>query len=155
MSRAVNAADIAINVAGEAVGPGVVIRYAQSANIADLEARVNFILNQVLNDETESQNFLLTHVHVAGGGSGHTFVCVLYFGDLNVLAGTMGLDISATLPFMAFFTAADAQEIGAQRVQAQARAGANFTFGTVIQRNTWLAGAQQGTKYVGGLLFSL
>jgi len=146
MSRSIADAEVAAAPATIA-GPGVAARFEQSANAADLEARVAAALAA----QFGAGAWLLTHFSLAGAGSGGLFTCAMLFADSGVLGGSTGLQASDS-PAAFFFQGSNKLALPAARQAAQVRAADQF-FGGSAHVQSFLKGSQLGTRYMGCELF--
>lgn len=142
-----------------------VVKLIQSADAADMEARVQAAL-----DEVDLQNvaiaaafpqnpeilLTLNDVDVAGAGDGHTFVVLMSFvpDNLNGVNTVLGFSAGTLAPdnlSFKFALAGDASELQAQIENAMVRAANGEDMQAVFQG---LRGASAGTRFmyfVGGL----
>lgn len=140
-------------------------RYVQSADPDDLTRKVRAVLVELAAIGTAP---VLVAMNLAGAGDGHTFVVEIQSApdaDTNEVAPEIPVTVTngvpspnvvcymagsaGTRPFTAPDTPAEVNELSAARAAAIARNG--FT-GQLTQDDELLAGAAQGTRFMGLIL---
>lgn len=120
--------------------------FIQSANPVDMQTQVAAAIAAHPN-----ANWVLSHVDLAGGGDGHTFVCTLVFAD--ALIGS-GMPPDSTRAF--FFMASEASELAVARETVDPQISALFdapiSASSVSLFQTLAAGAAKGTRFMGCVL---
>jgi hypothetical protein len=131
--------------------------YIQSADAEDMQERVQRTIDgfAALNTPT-GPNWVLAFLDLSGAGDGHTFVCRLDFADLDQIEFGAGADPALIRAF--FYLASQAEALAAARRAPQREIAAIFdepavTNVQIIQ--TFLGGASQGTRFMGGLLVNV
>lgn len=123
-------------------------RVVESARPEDLEARIEAVLAEVA---AETPDMLFVFGDLNGAGDGHTFEYQMEFVDPNQVDSAIGLDPS--LVRVSAYLAADARELVSARAAAQRRMQEEFEAPSLTLVQTALAGASQGTPYMGALLW--
>ena len=118
--------------------------FIESADPVDMQTRVAAELATRLN-----VNWTLTHVDLAGGGDGHTFVCTLGFATAEV--GSGGAPPANTNMF--FDLASEASALAVARSTVDPPIAVLFSAPTSADRvdvvQTLMAGAAKGTRFMG------
>ena len=138
-----------LQVTGAAV-PSVLTRFTESADAADMQER--FALLQA---EMEDGGYFLSHIDLAGGGDGHTFVLHTQWAIPQGAGITFTNGGNPGNFALFFYQAAQAAALAAARAVAQAAVAARFTepdVATVLEVDTYLSGAQMGTRYMGAVM---
>jgi len=163
MSRVTGDSQIELEV-GELELPGVEIRHLQAAEPETLERLFAQLQNEMLARGTEGPDgpsiWRLAFLDLAGAGDGHVFTCS------SVWVNTDEVDVLGAIPTppsllsgkLFFFMGSSADALTAARKEAQKRLAARFDeettppVGHVSELQTLLAGAQQGTRFMGAVL---
>jgi len=141
-----------LQVTGAAV-PSVITRFVQSAQADDLEAAFQEVI-----DEMIAGSYFLSHIDLAGGGDGHTFMLHTQWAIVQGAGVTFSSGGNPSVFRLFLYQAAQAAALGLARAAAQARVAARFTepdVDTVSEVDTYLAGAQMGTRFMGGVMTSV
>lgn len=157
MSKVTAGNFIAYNT-GNVLNPGQRVEYIQSADPADMEARVNALLAE-LAAEAPDRQWEISFIGIAGAGDGHTFVTELRFFD-NAAAGISGdgIELSTSPTRVFFYMAADARELPQHRALAQKRAAdfadSDDADAPFQHQQSLTHGASQGLRRMGAELFT-
>jgi hypothetical protein len=149
--RSISTSDIVYTTAGEVTGAGSQTREVQAADPVIMQAGVAAVLA-----ELSGANWVLTHIDLAGGGDGHTFVCTMEFADTVAVAGSTGLVVDPLTLGIFFYMAAQSEALVAARNAVRPAIAALFsppisaTQVDIVQ--TLVAGASKGTRFMGGLV---
>ncbi len=140
------------------------IRHLQAADPETLERLFAQLQDEMLARGTEGSGgpsiWRLAFIDLAGAGDGHVFTCS------SVWVNTDAVDSAGTLPTppgirtakVFFYMASQSEALTAARAEAQTRIAARFDeitvppTGEVYEQQTMLAGAQQGTRFMGAVL---
>jgi len=136
-----------LQVTGAAV-PSVITRFLESADAASLEEQF-----ETLQSGLVAGGYFLSHIDLAGGGDGHTFVLHTQWAiPGGAVTFANGGDPSNFVLFL--YQAAQAAALAVAKAACQARIAELFTaqVATLIEVDTYLAGAQMGTRYMGGIM---
>jgi hypothetical protein len=130
-------------------------RFVDSANAPDLERKIQEELSKLIGTP-----YQLSFLDLAGGGDGHNFVVDLEFTDSSIPQpfGPQGIAVQDCL--ILAYAAADALELTKARAAAQRRAVPFFNqvasqpnFDRLRLIQTALSGSEQGTRFMGLLVF--
>jgi hypothetical protein len=121
--------------------------FIESADPVDMQQRVAVALAAHPNVD-----WALTHVDLAGGGDGHTFVCTLGFATAEI--GSGGAPPENTNLF--FYMASEASALAVARTTVNPQIAALFSAPISADRvdvdQTLMAGAAKGTRFMGCVL---
>jgi len=121
-------------------------RFILAADPAVIEARL-----LLLQAEMVLAGYVLTHLDLAGGGHGHVFVLRTFWAP-SALQGVTVTDGGNPFFFRLFLgLAGESGALALARQQVQARAAEIYANG-LIETDTYLAGAQLGTRFMCGVM---
>jgi len=142
-----------LRVVGAAVQT-VVTRFLQATQADDMAEAFEALANEMI-----LAGLSLSHIDLAGGGDGHTFVLHTQWAKKlgeNVVFVDGG---APSIIRLFFYQAAQASALAAARARVQSLIAARFLepggVETVIEVDTYLAGAQMGTRYMGAVMTSI
>ena len=142
-----------LEVTGAAV-PSVLTRFTQSAQADDLQEAFEDVVVEMI-----AGGYFLSHIDLAGGGDGHTFILHTQWAIPGGAGITFGNGGNPNIFRLFLYQAAQAAALAIARTAAQQLVAARFLepggVDTVIEVDTYLAGGQMGTPFMGGVMTSI
>jgi len=160
MSRSLTSSIVTFGSAAAALGASTESSFIESADPVDMETKVAALIASYAARNTEAPQtnaWVMTHLHLAGGGDGHTFVLATEWANPSEATNPVSATgISPTAVALFFFMAATQASLPQYRTLAQERLSTLFDAPvsalTVTERQTIWSGASQGTPFMGAVV---